>query len=123
MFTSLEVMAELQKDMHLATAKDGMDMESRDIHAHSMLVEAEEGELTKDNSKKPDGKTPLHFAAEYGNMTEAQQLLDKRANPKAEDKSGKTPLHWAAEEGHVNVTKLLRRFGANLEAKDKRKNT
>merc|ERR1719210_1751076 len=48
MLASSQVVAEMQSDKHLATTKSEMDKKKRDIHAHDMLVKAEERELTED---------------------------------------------------------------------------
>ena len=54
-----------------------------------------------------DAWTPLHFAAQMGNL-EIYEFLNKditEVNPKT--KNGVTPLHLAAKNGHLEVYKLI----------------
>nr|XP_027216528.1 transient receptor potential channel pyrexia-like isoform X2 [Penaeus vannamei] len=59
--------------------------------------------------------TPLHVAAEVGNVTAAQLLLKAGAFHGARDKDGCTPLHLATTSGTVEV---LLAGGADVTAKD-----
>jgi ankyrin repeat protein len=59
---------------------------------------------------QPDyyGRTPLHYAAKYGQAAVVQQLL--RAAPQtasATDHDGWLPLHFAAREGFAGVVMQL----------------
>ena len=69
------------------------------------------------------GKTPLHYAAEYGNLEIAGLLIDAGANVRHIDDDKATALHHAAVGGFVDVAKLLLAHGANINAKDKRAET
>lgn len=51
--------------------------------------------------------TPLHYAAERGNIELAKLLLENGANVVAWDKVAGTPLKYAAARGHMEVCKLL----------------
>ncbi|KAF5950889.1 hypothetical protein HYC85_012882 [Camellia sinensis] len=67
----------------------------------------------KDLAKEPDmyGWTPLHYAARFGHVERAKQLLDmdKSIAYVITDKDGKkTALHVAGSQGHVGVMKELR---------------
>src|SRR5439155_12109368 len=62
------------------------------------------------------GRTPLSWAAEYGNVDVVKSLLNANANIEAADKYGRTPLNWAALNGHVDVVKSLLNANANIEA-------
>ncbi|KAF7994848.1 hypothetical protein HCN44_004320 [Aphidius gifuensis] len=59
-----------------------------------------------------DGRTPLHYAADYGQNEVVRYLLDKGANANATDKHGITTLLAAIWEGHTNCVKLLLEKGA-----------
>ena len=62
-------------------------------------------------------RTPLHWAAFFGNTKIAETLIKHYAHLDAQDNSGKTPLYLAAEIGRTEVAKLLIRNGAKLELK------
>ena len=49
--------------------------------------------------------TPLHIAAEKGNLETLVQLLDVKNN--AKNVLGKTAMHLAAEKGHVQLVLLI----------------
>lgn len=60
------------------------------------------------NAKDKDGATPLHWAAESGNVDIVKILLEKGARVDAVDnKYRATPLHGAAQNGHIYVVKVL----------------
>lgn len=60
-----------------------------------------------------DGRTPLHYAADYGQCEVLRYLLEKGANANVTDKHGITILLAAIWEGHTNCVKLLLEKGAN----------
>ena len=54
------------------------------------------------------GFTALHFAAQVGNVSMAEQLVKKnRALPLIVDRNGNTPLIIAAYVGHKNMVSYL----------------
>jgi ankyrin repeat protein len=53
------------------------------------------------------GRTPLGYAAGFGNTAMLKALLDNRARVDYRDKFGRIPLHWAAELGQVEAIRLL----------------
>ena len=57
------------------------------------------------------GWTPLHVAANEGNIAVARVLLAHGAEVNAQDNWGGTPLRLAADKGHKEVADLLRRHG------------
>ena len=61
--------------------------------------------------------TPLHEAAEDGDVSEVKQLLAKGAEVNAKTSDGYTPLHTAAMFGHLDVMKALIAKGAEVDAK------
>ncbi|PLC62302.1 hypothetical protein B7L68_07655 [Thermoproteus sp. CP80] len=61
----------------------------------------------------------LRIATYKGDVRRVKELLEKGADPNAQDEDGSTPLHAAAFGGHVDVVRLLLEQGANPNAKDK----
>jgi hypothetical protein len=64
-----------------------------------------------------DGRTPLHFAAQFGVEDVAEALIAKNADTNAKDRFGCSPLHLAAEKGHMNLVDLLLSAGADVHAR------
>ncbi|XP_043596537.1 myotrophin-like [Bombus pyrosoma] len=62
-----------------------------------------------------DGRTPLHYAADYGQSEVVRYLLEKGANANVTDKHGITALLAAIWEGHTNCVKLLLEKGARAD--------
>jgi hypothetical protein len=67
-------------------------------------------------------RTPLHWAAQLGNMDMIKLLIDHGANKDAQDVDGNTPLHLAARNVKINAIKYLLENGAqynsvNLDSK------
>jgi len=59
------------------------------------------------------GCTPLHVAAEVGNIAFMQLLLEKGADANREDKCGLTPLHYAARYDQRRAIEVLLRRGVD----------
>jgi ankyrin repeat protein len=66
-------------------------------------------------------KTPLHQAAETGNLPLVRALLDAGADVNAASHMG-SPLHGAVQGGNVLVVEELLRGGANPDVKDRVEN-
>ncbi len=65
------------------------------------------------SSPQPDGMTPLHWAAERGEIAIADALILAGANVTAATRlGGYTPLHLAARNGNAPVLKALLKAGA-----------
>lgn len=62
-----------------------------------------------------EGRTPLHYAADYGHSEVIGYLVDQGGNVDAKDKHGITPLLAAIWEGHTNSVKLLLQKGASKD--------
>jgi ankyrin repeat protein len=58
-----------------------------------------------------DGDTPLHAAANDGNLSLLKQRLDLGDAVNAKNKAGKTPLDLADENGHTEVAIELSQRG------------
>lgn len=68
------------------------------------------------------GITPLHWAAQGGNLEMVTLFLDGGVNINAIDEDGNNALHWSAlgnSPGHQSVAKLLIARGANTKAKNR----
>jgi ankyrin repeat protein len=63
---------------------------------------------------EPDGTTPLHYAAEAGDLQLVQMLLKAGAKPVA-NRYGTTPLELAAERGDAPVIDALLQGGADAK--------
>ena len=59
-------------------------------------------------------QTPLHLAAETGQLEVCRLLMGLRANPDAADEKGQKPIHLAAENNHAGVIKLFLRHQSTL---------
>jgi ankyrin repeat protein len=64
------------------------------------LLEAEP-ELAR--ARRPDGTTPLHLAARFGQADAVKALVARGADPAAPDEQGRTP----ATDAHADVRELL----------------
>jgi ankyrin repeat protein len=62
------------------------------------------------------GRTPLGYAASFGNVAMMKLLLDSRARVDFRDNFHRTPLHWAAESGQVETIRLLLAAKAPVDA-------
>ncbi|MBA7689646.1 hypothetical protein ES703_98154 [subsurface metagenome] len=63
--------------------------------------------------KKPtETITPLHQAAQAGDIDKVRILISEGADVNAKEKYGYTPLLWAKEKGHTEIVEFLRKHGA-----------
>jgi len=62
----------------------------------------------------PDGTTPLHYAAQAGDLAKVQMLLRSGIKVDAENRYGVTPLSLAAESGNVAVVNAFVAAGSNV---------
>jgi ankyrin repeat protein len=69
-------------------------------------------------AREPDGTTPLHYAAHYGDLALVRALLKAEADPDAQNDFGSKPLALAATSGNVEAIRLLLKAGADVEAKN-----
>jgi cytohesin len=60
------------------------------------------------NVREESGNTPLHTAAQNGEMQIIRALLFNGADLTICNKDGKTPLDMAVEEGHADAIALLK---------------
>ena len=64
------------------------------------------------------GCTKLHVAAHAGSLEDARCLLQKGANPNAQEAWDETPLHMAARAGHLQIAMLLVTHGAGVNVRN-----
>jgi len=69
------------------------------------------------SAKDSSGKTPLHWAAFYGQKNVVELLLAQKADVNALDGYGFTPLHWAAEYDRSDVVEVLLNNKADFNIK------
>ena len=85
------------------------------------------------NCRAANGSTPLHWAAQCGNIGVVNALISAGADVGATTNSwttdavfgahsGQTPLHWAAASGHGHIVALLLLSGSHMSAQDERGN-
>ena len=68
-------------------------------------------------------RTPLHLASQGGHEQVASFLLERGADPSAQDKDGSTPLHLVSLWGHGEVAHMLIERGADPSAQDEDEKT
>jgi ankyrin repeat protein len=70
-------------------------------------------------SHSPDGWTPLHLSAFFGQAAIAEALLDRGAkvDSRSTNTMQNTPLHAAAAGGHTALVELLLKHGADVNAR------
>lgn len=73
---------------------------------------------TIDVLSKDELNTPLHYAVKNDNTLIAERLLEKKANPNAQNVFGNTPLHLAAVNGLDEMVALLLEHGADQNSKN-----
>jgi uncharacterized protein len=69
------------------------------------------------------GRVPLHYAALFGDLHRARQLVEAGADIAVGDLDGQTPLHYAAQGCSVAVAELLLSKGAHVDEEDVDGNT
>ena len=56
---------------------------------------------------EPQGRTPLHIAADRGHHDVAAYLVKQNASINSSDDNGYTPLHYAAYGNHPKIVEVL----------------
>ncbi|HLK61612.1 MAG TPA: ankyrin repeat domain-containing protein, partial [Chthonomonadaceae bacterium] len=91
-----------------------MAVRVHDLHHMLSLLAAGANVNERDEGME---QTPLMRAAQVGDATISQVLLDHGAVVNAQDDEGKTALMFAAEKGYTPVVRLLLERGASLDAR------
>jgi ankyrin repeat protein len=75
-------------------------------------------------ARESNGKSVIHFAAEYGNVKMIKTVLDLRPQAVHDiDNFGRTALHWAAVCKHEKTVKTLLKSGSATHREDVKNNT
>ena len=64
------------------------------------------------------GRVPLHYAALFGDLHRAQEIVEAGAETDMIDHDGQTPLHYAAQGCSVAVAELLLSKGVEVDSED-----
>ncbi|XP_043246498.1 myotrophin-like [Amphibalanus amphitrite] len=64
-----------------------------------------------------DGRSPIHYAADYGQLEVLKYLLSKGADLNVLDKHGISAILAAIWEGHTDCVKLMLEKGASKSGK------
>ena len=70
-----------------------------------------------------EGRAPIHYAAEAGNIDCVELLLKNDADVDVVDNNRQTPLHFAAESAQPRICKAFLNHSASPNAKDRSGNT
>jgi len=106
-------------------AKQVVALDSNNAAGYAILANAltlsgraNESEILIEKAVRLDPySSPIHTAAQKGDVDAVRQLIADRVNVNAKDYYGKTPLHVAAETGHEKVAVLLIEAGADMEVR------
>ena len=89
-----------------------------DLDSVNHFIAEHQGDAKADvNRASGSGVTPLHWAADGGDVAIAAALLAAGADVSLTTGGGQTPLHWAANGGHAAVVATLLAAGAEVNAK------
>ncbi|GAB2265049.1 hypothetical protein Dimus_000116 [Dionaea muscipula] len=70
------------------------------------------------NAKDSEGRTPLHWAVDRGNLNVVELLISKNADVNMKDSEGQTPLHYATVCDRENIAEFLVKHKADATMKD-----
>merc|ERR1712079_684187 len=64
-----------------------------------------------------NGRTPLHYAAEFGKLDVVKAITEVIEDKNPGDSHNYTPLHIAAYSGHLSVVKYLTQYIEDINLK------
>jgi uncharacterized protein len=70
-----------------------------------------------------DGRSPLHYAAEAGDLDATLHSVNAGADVRLADRRGWTALHFAAQARAADVAATLLEAGAEVDSRDENGNT
>ncbi|XP_054713849.1 serine/threonine-protein phosphatase 6 regulatory ankyrin repeat subunit B-like [Uloborus diversus] len=71
------------------------------------------------NFRDRKGRTPLHWAAQYGKVAAVRKLLRAGAIASLQDRSGSTPLHLALRQERTDAAAVLVDHGGKIDIRDR----
>ncbi|MBN1552604.1 ankyrin repeat domain-containing protein [bacterium] len=86
--------------------------ESRELQQIRSLIEKDPSAINRTDNRS---RTPLHIAAEKGQIDVVAYLIEKGADLEAADFHRNTPLTLAVEKGNLDVVRLLAESGAKMK--------
>jgi ankyrin repeat protein len=103
----------------------GMDRQGRDLlhflvmwHSSAFIRKCIELLQPDINVHDKCRRSPLHYAAIFGNSAAVGVLLEMGAKPNIKDNFGSTPIHYALSEGSLTSVQLLVNSGTDLNILD-----
>jgi len=107
----VKVESEAETEVHAVSKSSGIWalLQKGDSRAKDYFV----GEVEV-NARDPDGRTPLHYAAERGDSSLAAFLISHGANVNVVDNLNQSPLGISVEKSDAKITELLVNAKANI---------
>jgi len=99
------------RDSSLLDAAEQGDLE----RVRRLVTEADAPDV---NMRDTSARTPLIFAASFGDPAIVQELVRAGADVDSQDMWGWGPLHWATDTGHTAVVHELLEHGADINMAD-----